>query len=72
MAKSAVMAKKRPAGEPAKQPKGVLPAVRGSDEWRAWVERLAEFDRVSFPILIDRALAEYAKGIGFAEPPPKR
>jgi hypothetical protein len=66
------MAKKRPAGEPAKQPKGVLPAVRGSEEWRAWVDRLCDFDRVPYPVLIDRALAEYAKSVGFKEAPPKR
>jgi hypothetical protein len=58
---------------PAKQPKGfALPPVRGSKEWKAWVERLAEFDRASLPDLVDRALVAYAKQIKFRDAPPRR
>jgi len=71
--------KKTPKGgvpEPAqaaKKPKGfALPSIRGSDEWKAWVERLADADRASLPDLIDHALVAYAKKIKFNEPPPKR
>ncbi len=56
-----------------KRPKGfAMPAVRGSEEWRAWVERLIDHDRTSWPDLVDRALAAYAKSVNFEEPPPKR
>ena len=73
------MAKKRPGGagtEPApakKKPKGfALPAVRGSDEWGAWVQRLIEHDRSSWPDLVDKAVVAYAKAVGFKESPPRR
>jgi hypothetical protein len=46
--------------------------VRGSAEWKAWVERLAARDRASVADLTDRALAAYARQIGFAEEPPER
>jgi hypothetical protein len=76
METATVMAKsKKKAPEPvqAKKPKGfALPAVRGSEEWQAWVERLMEHDRSNWPDLVDRALVAYAKGAGFKEAPPKR
>ena len=49
-----------------------ITTLKGSPDWAAWLERLAEFDRNTVVGLIDRALAEYAKNHGFNEPPPKR
>lgn len=76
METATVMAKpKKKDSDPAqaKKPKGfALPAVRGSEEWQAWVERLMEHDRSNWPDLIDRALVAYAKATGFSERPPKR
>jgi hypothetical protein len=72
----AKLRKPAPGGEsdrPAKKPKGfAMPAIRGSEEWRVWVERLLDHDRSSWPDLVDRALAVYAKSMGFKDPPPKR
>lgn len=55
-----------------RKPKGFVLSVRGTDDWRAWLQRLADHDRASMPDLLDRALVAYAKGVGFKEAPPKR
>jgi hypothetical protein len=52
--------------------KPLVVQIRGSLEWKAWVERVAEFDRHSVAEFADRAMAEYAQRIGFAERPPRR
>lgn len=47
--------------------------LRGTQEWKAWVERLGRADRAaSINELGDRALVVYARHIGFSEVPPKR
>lgn len=49
-----------------------ITTLKGSAEWGAWLERLADFDRNTIVGLIDRAVAEYAQNHGFEERPPKR
>jgi hypothetical protein len=49
-----------------------ITTLKGSPEWGAWLERLADFDRNTIVGLIDRAVAEYAQNHGFGERPPKR
>jgi hypothetical protein len=70
------MAKKRtkPAVKPGPRPTVGAPqpnivSMRGSREWRAWLDRLAEHCRATPSALIDRALAELARREGFEEPP---
>ncbi len=46
--------------------------VRSSLEWKAWLERLAKYDRTTAAELADRALASYARSIGFPDQPPER
>ena len=47
--------------------------LRGRPEWKEWLGRLAEFDRsASMNELFDRAIAVYAREVGFKETPPKR
>ncbi len=46
--------------------------MRGSDEWRAWVEQGAKHIGLKVPSLIDQALRLYFKENGFTEPPPER
>lgn len=53
-------------------PKSVGIAIRGSQEWRDWVMRLAKSRRLKATDLIDQALIEYAKNHGFDEPAPER
>jgi hypothetical protein len=77
---SVVVARKHPksgAGGPSRkgpgpQPRETLIAIKGNPEWKLWLDRLASFDRSSTVQLIDRAIARYAKEIGFKEEPPER
>jgi hypothetical protein len=57
---------------PAKQPRATLYAIKGQPAWKAWVDELAAFDRLSVPDVIDRALVAYARSIGFGKLPPER
>jgi hypothetical protein len=47
-------------------------AMKGSPEWKAWLDRAADHCRLSASTLVDLAVAEYVKARGFTEPPPKR
>jgi hypothetical protein len=46
--------------------------IKGTAEWKEWLDRLADFSRLPTTVLIDVALAEWAKQKGFPESPPKR
>lgn len=57
----------------AKRRRDAVVMIRGTQEWKAWVERLGRADRAaSINELFDRALVVYARHIGFSEVPPKR
>jgi hypothetical protein len=45
--------------------------VRGTPEWKQWVEDLAEANRQQVSGLVDTALARLAKEIGFRDPPKR-
>ena len=53
-------------------PKGNVFSIRGSEEWREWVGRLADHSRLKVADVIDRALIVYARQEGFNEPAPRR
>ncbi len=63
-------------GEPKAEESRVRSAVlmiRGTPEWKSWVEALASFDRSpSLNDLIDRALVSYARERGYLVTAPKR
>lgn len=60
-------------GRPKKKgPASVGIAVRGTKEWRDWVNELADSRRLKATDLIDQALIEYADRHGFKKPAPKR
>lgn len=46
--------------------------VRSVPEWKAWLEKLAKYDRTTAAEVADRALAAYARSIGFPDAPPDR
>lgn len=46
--------------------------MRGTPEWKTWLEELAAFDDRSPASLGERAIRRYAIEIGFTEEPPKR
>jgi hypothetical protein len=67
----------KPEAKPATQAafgpgKAIAIQVRGSAEFKAWVEGLAEFDATGVSDVVERALASYARSIHFATPLPKR
>jgi hypothetical protein len=45
--------------------------VRGTREWKGWLEDLAETNRLSVSGLIDMVLARFARETGFREPPKR-
>ncbi|MGZ5996115.1 MAG: hypothetical protein ACXWN0_10580 [Isosphaeraceae bacterium] len=46
--------------------------LRGSAEWKAWLEALARHTRLDVAKVIDRALIDLAKKEGFTEEAPAR
>ncbi len=46
--------------------------VRASPEYKAVLERLAEFDGKSLASLADHSIREYARAVGFPETIPRR
>jgi hypothetical protein len=46
--------------------------IRGSKEWREWVNRAADFCRTDVAKLVDASLIRYVRDQGFTEEPPKR
>jgi hypothetical protein len=69
------MAKKKPtrdSDKPAPAPRPTAFAIKGSLEWREWVEQGADHCRTDVSKLIDAALVEYLRERGYTNPPPKR
>jgi hypothetical protein len=64
--------KKKPSHGPESKRQPTALTVRGSKEWREWLERGAEFCRTDTSKLVDISVAHYLRGQGFTEPPPKR
>jgi hypothetical protein len=63
--------KKRPGPEPTGR-RPVALTVKGSEEWRAWLDRAARHCRLSTSALVDLAVTQYARAQGFEEAPPER
>lgn len=45
--------------------------IRGSAEWKQWVEELAKFMRQPISGLVDTSLARTARENGFRDPPKR-
>lgn len=52
--------------------KPLIVNLRGSDEFKAWIQDLAAFDRQSVSGIVERALVGYARSIGFTKEAPER
>lgn len=64
--------KKRKPGRPkAGLRRETVLGLKGTPEWKTWLEEFAGHCRLSMADTIDQALAEHAEGKGF-RPPPKR
>jgi hypothetical protein len=46
--------------------------LRGSQEYKAWLKGMADFDGTDLSELAERAFGAYARQIGYNEPRPKR
>lgn len=46
--------------------------LRGSQEWKSWLEALAKHARLDVAKVIDRAVIDFAKKEGFGPEAPKR
>jgi hypothetical protein len=67
------MGRKRTAAAKGKgQPASVIVSIRVAPEYRDWLDRLADFERVNTSDLFDRAMTRYAREVGFKEAAPRR
>jgi acyl-CoA-binding protein len=69
------MAKEKPASGKASDRAGEKPTaltIKGSLEWRNWVDRGAKHCRTDSAKLVDAALVDYLKARGFDEEAPER
>lgn len=67
--------KKMPAGKdqmPETLTRRTVLTIKGTDEWRGWLERLGEKLRMPTSTIVDHALIKYAREMGFEEAAPKR
>jgi hypothetical protein len=73
---TATMAKKRPvkAAGPASSPgpRRTVLTIKGTDEWRVWLEGLGKHLRTPTSTIVDHALVRYAKEVGYDVPAPER
>ena len=72
--RNATMTKKKtPRKKPAQSGASTIAVtLRGSPEWKAWVEALARHTRTDVAKLIDRGLIMVAKAEGFDREAPER
>jgi hypothetical protein len=70
-AKAAEPSPPLPPPAPAKGTTGNILSIRGTPEWRGWLERFASKRRVTPTALLDLAVAELAQRDGFETPPPR-
>jgi hypothetical protein len=69
------MAKKKtpePAPPPGPGPRRTVLTIKGTEEWRVWLERFGKHLRTPTSTIVDHALVRYAKEMGFAEEAPER
>jgi hypothetical protein len=50
----------------------IVVTLKGSAEWKDWVDALADYCRTDVSKLIDQALVELAKSKGFTKEAPRR
>lgn len=58
--------------ETTRERKTVAVTLKGSEEWKNWLERAAKHCRLTVSAFIDTAAMELAKSRGFKEEPPER
>lgn len=67
------MAKKKSVESPeTSDSRAIVVSMKGTVEFRNWLNELAEFDRSTAVQVIEKGAVAYAKHIGFTKPAPKR
>ncbi len=61
-----------PAKADGHSPLQVVAALKGSAEYGAWLEELAEHQRIRTVEMVELAVVHYAKHVGFDKPAPPR
>lgn len=51
--------------------KPMVVQVRGSEQWKAWAEGLADREGDTLAKLVERTLRKYAREIGYPDPPKR-
>jgi hypothetical protein len=71
---TATMAKKSaPKGRPRESgPRRTVLTIKGTDEWRVWLEGLGAHLRTPTSTVVDHALVRYAKEVGYTKEAPMR
>lgn len=67
----AVMAKSKPKTNEGRR-KPIAATLKGSDEWKQWLEEAASSTGLTVASFLDQAIREYAKLRGFNRQPPAR
>lgn len=47
-------------------------SIKGTAEFRDWLARLADSERITVVQLLEKAVVEYAERKGYGEPAPRR
>jgi hypothetical protein len=69
----ATMARKKAARpRPAQQRRTIAVTLKGSEEWKEWVEAGARFCRTDVAKLFDASVVHYLKSRGFEQEAPER
>ena len=67
-------AARKPVATPEPDPsnrKPMIVQVRGSEEYKAWAEGLAEKEGFNLSMLVDRCFRKLAKEVGYPDPPKR-
>lgn len=57
---------------PGAGPRKTVLTIKGTDEWRSWLEGLADHLRTPTSTVVDHALVDYARARGYDREAPKR
>jgi len=70
MGTATVGRKKMKPADPTRKPVAVT--IKGSPDWREWIEEAAKHCRMSVSGLVDYAVTQFVKQQGFPRKPPER
>ncbi len=66
-----IMARKKAKPAPG-EPKRIVLQIKGTDEWKEWLDGLGKHLRTPTSTVVDHALVRYAKEVGYKREAPER